>query len=557
VRIFSKNIVLPTLLFIVAFLAVPISQLHGLRMMPGDLGDARLNNYFLENVYQFLIGRSDSLWHLNFFYPFPYVLGFSDNLFGSAPIYLLARLMTGKADTAFQIWFLLGYAVNFGAAYFSLRRLGGSQLAATIGSLIFAFALPTSGQANHAQLHYRFGVPIAITFFILFLQQKEFRLLTIAGLWLVWQFYSSIYIGFFILLLIAVGLVFHFIFSQCMMKVSIIQLLRDFNAKWFEQSKYEKLKILFYFFIMIVALFWLFYPYLQVSHLYGFKRTWDEIKLMLPRPQSYFLSNTSYFWSSLPATLFAGIPMRWEHQMFIGFIPLALAIIGFITGNRAKNGYTYTLMVGILVSVILITLYIGGFSLWYYLYNLPLCSSIRAMTRIVLVLLFPVAYLAMIAIDFLRNYYHWGTKLIAVVIILMFFEFSVISMHVSPKDEWRNRVAKKEAMVPKNIPQDAILFFAQNQTGPYYAEEIDAMWTSMNFGFKTLNGYSGFFPPGYSRQYDKNCSELRKRVFSYLHFDGQIVNKDGYFVVNKDAYFGLIKRIVPIGFGCKSRPSMR
>jgi hypothetical protein len=37
-------------LFIAAFLLVPIAQSNFMAMMPGDLGDARLNNYFLENI---------------------------------------------------------------------------------------------------------------------------------------------------------------------------------------------------------------------------------------------------------------------------------------------------------------------------------------------------------------------------------------------------------------------------------------------------------------------------------------------------------------------------
>ena len=88
-------------LFIAAFLLGPIAQSNFMAMMPGDLGDARLNNYFLENIYQFFAGRNDSLWNLGFFCPFPYVSGFSDNLFGASPIYLLARIISHSPDTAF------------------------------------------------------------------------------------------------------------------------------------------------------------------------------------------------------------------------------------------------------------------------------------------------------------------------------------------------------------------------------------------------------------------------------------------------------------------------
>ncbi len=109
--------------FACAFGLGPMVQLRGLKLMPGNIGDARLNNYFLEHLYQYVRGGTESLWHVDFFWPFPYGLGFSDNLFGAWPLYLAARLVTGASDTAFQLWFLCGYVANFGAAYYAVRKL--------------------------------------------------------------------------------------------------------------------------------------------------------------------------------------------------------------------------------------------------------------------------------------------------------------------------------------------------------------------------------------------------------------------------------------------------
>jgi hypothetical protein len=133
-------------LFAISFLAVPFNQISHFTMMPGDLGDSRLNNYFLENIYQFIRGNSPSLIDLNFFYPFPSVSGFSDNLFGAAPAYLIPRMLTGQSDTALQIWYLIGFFANFISAFYALRKLNVSALAACLGALIFTFALPVSAQ---------------------------------------------------------------------------------------------------------------------------------------------------------------------------------------------------------------------------------------------------------------------------------------------------------------------------------------------------------------------------------------------------------------------------
>jgi hypothetical protein len=46
--------------FLLFFFAIPARQLgigleSGIPLMPGDVGDARLNNYFLENIWVFLL----------------------------------------------------------------------------------------------------------------------------------------------------------------------------------------------------------------------------------------------------------------------------------------------------------------------------------------------------------------------------------------------------------------------------------------------------------------------------------------------------------------------
>jgi hypothetical protein len=536
---FSKFL-MPLVVFLIAFICIPFSQLDNLSKIPGDIGDARLNNYFLENIFQFLVGNIDSLWHLSFFQPFPFVLGFSDNHFGTFPIYIIARLLSFDADTSFQLWFLFGYVANFIAAYYALRRLNGSVIASSIGALIFAFALPTSAHAGHAQLHYRFGLPLAIVFFADFLNTKMWRFFLIGGAWFVWQFYAGIYIGFFTLLLLFTMSLAYLGYALIKDRISVINIYKEFVLTWCQQSSFQAANFFILFFLLLLLLFILFYPYLQVSHLYGAKRSWSEIAVMLPRPHSYFFSDASFLWSGTNANIFSNLPMRHEHQMFIGGIPLILALAGFFIGSRYKNGPTFTLMSGMLGITIILTLYVGGFSLWYLLHKLPLVSAIRAMTRIDQAFLFPIAYFAVIAIDKFRGSFAWGGKVIVMVIMPMLIaEASLTSMGVSSKHSWEQRLLVLEEVLPKNIDQDAILFFSQ-RSGTYYADEIDAMWFSLRNGYKTMNGYSGLYPPGYSYEYGSDCAELPKRVISYLKFSQQSENIA--------AYRELMSRIVPIGF---------
>lgn len=529
---------IPLILFCICFAFIPLRLLHGLELMPGDIGDARLNNYFLENVYLFATGQSESIWHLPFFYPFPWVLGFSDNHFGSAIFYILARLTGCPEDTSFQIWFLVGYAINFIAAYYALRKFDMSTLAASIGALIFTFSLPTVAHCNHAQLHYRFGIPLAITFYIFFLNEKNWRFFFISFAWLVWQFFSGIYMGFFTLLLMGAMSIAYLIYVIVIKKQSVRALLSSYRNVWRSKKKRDKAFILGCGLLLLVLLLVLFYPYLQVTHLYGAKRHWGEISLMLPRPQSYLLSDASLLWGDLSKT-FSNIPVRHEHQMFIGLVPLLLALAGLCVGSTKKNGLTYVLMGGMCACTVLLTLYIGKYSLWFLLYKLPLASAIRAMTRFDQALLFPIAYFAALAVDCLRKRGNIAKIFLLAVIAMFAFEAGMTRMSTSNKSVWRERISAIESIVPENLPDNAVLFFAQ-QSSLEFAHELDAMWVSLKRKRYTMNGYSGLYPAGCRYSYGTHPFEIESRLNAYLRFIGQEDNED----IRRQ----LKSQIIPIGF---------
>jgi hypothetical protein len=507
--------------------------------MPGDVNDTRLNNYFLENIFKYYERTSDSLWHLGFFSPFPFVLGFSDNLFGAAPVYILARLITEESDTAFQYWYLFSYFANYAAAYYALKKLGLSSIAATTGALIFSFALPVTGHSPHSQLIYRFGIPLSAMSLILFLKNRNWKYLLVAGGWLTWQFYCTIYMGFFALLLM-VSICFVYFYSSFKSNANSDYSRPLYFAKSAIQNPLKSKLIfsvlaLFLLFLMIV----LFYPYWRVTQMYGATREFSEIASMLPRPQSYFVADSSWIWSS-DAKFFDLLPVRHEHQMFIGLLPMTLAIIGLLIGRKSRDGIQFRLMASALVVQIAITLSLGGVSLWYFFAQLPLASAIRAMTRIDLALLFPAAYLAGVAIDYIRSKSFWTLRAIMWVMIpAVIIEASSASIQFNTKQEWRDRLSALEVSLPKIIPPGAIVFFAQNKQ-PYYSAELDAMWVSLNHRIKTLNGYSGLLPHGMSTEYGDDCYEIPKRVNVYL----ELMKKP-----NDDAaFFNIIKRIIPVGF---------
>jgi hypothetical protein len=193
-------------------LAIPLIGLLGVVLvalpevvrgrMPGDLGDSRFNAYVLEHGYLWLAGRTASFWDAPFFYPFPLTIAFSDNHLGTAVVYDLLRLLGYDRDDAYRGWYLFGFVANFIAASYALRRLGHSYRATALGAFLFAFALPVTAQSLHTQLSYRFGVPLAILALVRFERSRRLEYLLATGFWTVWQFYCTIYIGYFLCLLL-------------------------------------------------------------------------------------------------------------------------------------------------------------------------------------------------------------------------------------------------------------------------------------------------------------------------------------------------------------------
>ena len=118
-----------------------------------------------------------------------------------------------------------------------------------------------------------------------------------------------------------------------------------------------------------LALAYLAASYYLVSRSYGLWRRVEEITEILPRAGSYLLADDS----PLLAWLGRGVnvPVRWEHQMFIGFGALAL-IIAAVAWRRsaAIPGLTQAMLIA-LALLIAGTLWVDGMSFYYLVVWLP------------------------------------------------------------------------------------------------------------------------------------------------------------------------------------------
>lgn len=509
----------------------PFSVLKNLEMMPGHLGDPRLNNYFLENIYLYLKGNSESLWHLGFFYPFKYIGGLSDNLFGACPPYLISRYFGARAETAYQIWFLAAYPANFISAYVIFRRWSLSASASAIGSLIFSYSLPVTAFSDHSQLQYRFPVPLATDSLFRIISTGKPKHAISLLFWLTWQFYISIYLGFFLLIFL-LAILFWGLFDG---KTNLPNPNNKPICKGSSFSDSEDRTFYLKIILILSSIYALLFPYIEITHSYKIKRSIEEILTYIPRPESYLFTNISPAWRLLLNNM-VDLAAPWEHQLFIGFIPVFLFLFGiarFVRENK-KNQHQKCLMFA-LFSLILMTLHLGDLSPWRLVGSLPLASAIRAVGRIELVLLLPIAYFCAYALNNWRQGFF--TRIL---LLLLLLEMVWVDPPTSYKSEWQARISAKENKLPKELAPDTIIFFSQaDDREDSYFDEIDAMWLAMTKGLKTMNGYSGSRPPGVSETYGTNCAEAVQRVLNYQDLTGD---------PSPDRYQKLMKRILLIGF---------
>lgn len=466
--------------------------------------DSRFNMYVLEHGYQSMIHRSVHFWDAPFFYPHKNVVAYSDNLLGNLPIYSTYRALKFSREQSFQYWTLLSLALNYISGYLALRSFGARRLAAGLAAYVFAFGLPVYAQIGHIQLLPRYLVPwIFVCASNLAVSGRIRDFAWIAAL-MVGQMYLGIYGGILTGVTLAPYLLAFLVFGDCRQALFHITGLGKTMAV-------RALIVLF----AALALLPIAVPYLHATAEVG-TRSWDEISTMLPRLGSWlFPTDSSILWSwitHLDYLALHDIPVRWEHRNFVGLtMLLSLLAWPFLKAREGRLAYLASRAWWSLFFCFLLTLFIWDWSFWKLLLAVPGVGAIRAVTRIVLFMLFPMSMVLAATldqcIDRVRSQYFGAfdgevkfAALGCLLAIFVFVDSGVRSVGKVSFSQSMQEVDKiKHAL--KNIkPRNGYAFWVcQRSPGaPDYLTQLDAMLASQDLGIPTLNGYSGWDPPEYS-----------------------------------------------------------
>ncbi|MEI8233731.1 MAG: hypothetical protein WCH57_03490 [Verrucomicrobiota bacterium] len=471
----------------------------------GDVGDARLNMYVLEHGYRAMHHHhSASFWDAPFFYPQKNVIAYSDHHLGNLPLYAVFRGLKLKREAAFQYWTLATLALTYLSGYLALRNLGAGHLAAALAAYVFAFGLPVHGQAGHPQLLPRYLLPwvfVCASRLAALGKTRDFA-------WVVALMLGQVYLGIYCGVLTAVPLAGYLLATFLLGERRVF--LRHMTGSGGAMAARAAILLL-----AAVALLPIAIPYRDAARELGM-RSWKEIATMLPRLNSWLYPlPESIAWSWMRDTGlfgFRNLPFPGEHQVFAG-LTMLLSLLAWpflrlpprrltLLANRAWWS---------LVFCFVLTLSVWDWTLWSLLFPLPGIGAVRAVARIALFMLFPMSMVLAATLDALiawaRGQFpdslEGKAQAAGAGCLLALFVFvdngvtGVIktSFHTANLGVVRIKTVLKAIKPGRNY----VFWVCQRDTEePFYKVSLDAMLAAQDLGVATVNGYSGWSPPGYN-----------------------------------------------------------
>lgn len=491
-------VLLPFIILLWGLYTVPLRS-TGPRFthIPGDMGDARFNNFVLEHGYRYVRGQEPAFWNAPVFYPELNTIAFSDSHIGNLPVYSAFRFIGLDRESAFQAWIVVCFLLNFLLCFYVLRKLGFGWIASSGGAYVFTFGLPVIAQLSHLQLMPRFFVPLVFFRLWSYLEKPDSRHLLYAGIFLAIQFYISIYTGWFLVLS---GSVFYIAGRIVTGRAAEIPAGRG-ALRWAGACA-----------LAAVLLIPLILPYVGVAGEKG-ARSWWEIWILMPRSSSLlFPAGGTLLWRGLESG--KSFYHATEHRIFPGAVSyagLAAAILVFLFKKKKSRGDRLAFIAALSVVFVIVAvsrMSVRGVNIYRALTLLPGVGALRAVTRIMLVLLFPFAIL----VSFLfkqAGFVKQRALRAALAPLLLIAVLADHSLHPPvpdfsrPRNSYskhraraRSESVKKDIFALAETPK-VFAYMPADARSPFWEVHLDAMLAAQDAGIPTISGYSGVFPAYY------------------------------------------------------------
>jgi hypothetical protein len=494
------------ILLAVALFLVGLSLFFKVDRIPGDLQDARFNMYVLEHGYRWLIHLDSSFWSAPFFYPASNVITYSDNHLGSLLFYSAFRIFGASRESAFQLWAINIFTLNYFFTWLVLKRQDFHAIGAIVGAYIFTFPMIMAAQIIHIQLAPRFMVPVAFWMAYRFLQCGKPKHLCLFFVACAYQIYLDIYIGYFLILCLAPFCLTLFLYRKQWIDIRSFITNGGTGILLRRSAEYVGSCIGFVLVLLPLAI-----PYYGAQQEMG-RRNWEVVLQMLPRWQSYLYAPGSIVWGKILHIGDDFLPYRWEHQLFFGLFPFSSILLFLYLYLKGKMPFQARLpglaMMTVFITLVVLTFYYRGFSLYRYVWAyFPGAGGIRGVTRIALVLVYPVAFICGTIVTYLMNNppvvgVSWIRGVLATGILALVVADQAGEVASMSKLECKGRIVRLITKITEASEghMDRTVLWVNSAIGePYFMNHLDAMLAGQDLGLNVVNGYSGFTPKGYPR----------------------------------------------------------
>jgi len=489
--------------------------------IPGDLGDARFNNYVLEHFYRYATGKEHSYWDAPFMYPYKNTIALSDNLLGSAPIYAVIRSGGFSRESAFQLWIVVLFALNFWCCFIALRKWVGVDVLAACGAYIFAFGIYNLSQMGHAQVLPKFMVPLAFWFLWRYLDSGALKWFAFAVLAVVYQFYCGMYLGFMLiyaLFFLAMG---HLVFLR--------------KTGWWKQFLTWRY-VLPWLLLMAcgtILLLPVALPYLHMQALVlkteTGVRTFADISGSLPRAISFFFSHPgAESWRMLSAVGLDVTPSWWDQMLFVGGMPwLAIGVALVLLWVKRISRMHRAILAALLLSFLLSWLFcmdIAGFALYQYVFALPGFSALRSIDRIinVQVMFFVLLFAFALRPLFTAKRRAWAMALCLPLLVVQDNRWDAAWVKHFEKRDAQELVTEVKRRITREFKgsktYDAIAYTPycgiENPDDAHFRLimlHLTAMLAAQDLGVPVVNAYTGYYPDKYMGFFDGLDSAMLAR----------------------------------------------
>ncbi len=504
--------------FLTAVMTYPL--IHSLPIAMKGYGDPFFNAWTLAFTQHQLLTDPLHLFDANIFYPHELTLAYSEHQLASALLALPIFLLGGGPILVHNVVFFLTFVLCGTGATLLVRHLTGNSWAAVLAGIAFAFSSYRFTQLTHLQILSFHWIPFCLLFLHKAFQSPSWKNFLLFALFFLGVMLSSNYLGIIFLIFLG-GLI-----------------LIGHPKLWWANKGAGVKKCL----LVLIGAGLLFLPlalpYVKVKEKYGFERQLTDVKQYSAKAENYLgVSPNSKIYPQFLKKL--GKP---ERHLFFGFVVMGIALIGLFFAKRfslrLRLAYFAVLLLSFLLSMGIKAKFLGlDLHGWPYRFfydymigfdgmrvparfaiNVGLCLVVLAgygfaflfekiqkkSLSLLLVSLFSVAILAE----------GWAAPL-----RFIHFDVKPPAVHLWLKDQ-------------KDV--NAILFLPAYINRSVYLEMNSVYWSYCHWK-KMMNGYSGFFPPGWDEFKMKLQQFPTKETIDQLRQQG--VN---YCVINKHKYSGAL-----------------